>query len=277
MELEQAVRDVGVVVEEAAAADATVADAAQHAAVLAAQRPEQEAAELHGGVEPVASVEPPRGLRERREREAVPRCDRLVVAEGLGPLGAQREQPLLRRSVEIAAHDRAAVLERLEQRLIEPEFLPLRGRPGVRQPLDAVGVGVLRGGEAAPVDAHLAQQVVDCLLHDRPVALVASDDPGVEVRRGEKRVVVEHLLEVRDEPPGVHRVAVEAAADDVVEAAGRHPVERAPHHPERLGPAAPQQQLDRRRRRELRRHPEAAEGGLVVAREAALRGVEQVW
>ena len=49
----------------------------------------------------------------------------------------------------------------------------------------------------------------------------------MEVRGDEQRVVVEHLLEVRDEPALVDRVAVEAAADEVVHAAGGHRVERA--------------------------------------------------
>ena len=58
--------------------------------------------------------------------------------------------------------------------------------------------------------------------------------PGMEVRGGEQRVVVEHLLEVGDEPERVDRVAVEAAADVVVHAAGGHPVERRARHPERF-------------------------------------------
>ena len=149
VELEQPVRDVRVVVEEAAAADATVADAAQHAAVLAAQRPEQERRRA------------PRRRRASRRARAGSRPRRAPRARGRstmrspcrrGTAAAARRAARaasLRRSVELAAHDRAAVLERLEQRLVEPELLPLLGRPGVRQPLDAVGVGVLRGREAA--------------------------------------------------------------------------------------------------------------------------------
>ena len=98
MQLEQAVRDVGMVVEEAAAADATVADAPQHAAVLAAQRAEQEARRAATArVEPVVAIEPARGLGERREREPVPRRDRLVVAERLRPLASGARAAALRR------------------------------------------------------------------------------------------------------------------------------------------------------------------------------------
>ena len=99
-------------------------------------------------------------------------------------------------------------------------------RPRVRQPLDAVGVGVVRGRERAVRQRELAQHVPERLLDDLAVALAAGHDPGVEVRRDEDGVVVEHLLEVRDEPAVVDRVAVEPAADDVVEPARGHPVER---------------------------------------------------
>src|SRR6185503_12124701 len=114
VELDETVRDVRVIVEEAAAADPAVADAPQHAAVLAAERPEKEVAQPHGGLEPVVPLEAPGRLGERREREAIPRGDRLVVAKRLRSLRAQVEQARLGRSVEVTAHDRAAVLERLE-------------------------------------------------------------------------------------------------------------------------------------------------------------------
>ena len=58
------------------------------------------------------------------------------------------------------------------------------------------------------------------------MARAAGGQPAVEVGRDEQGVVVEHLLEVRDEPHGVHAVAVEPAADLVVHPAERHSVER---------------------------------------------------
>ena len=78
----------------------------------------------------------------------------------------------------------------------------------------------------------------------------------MQIRGNEQRVVVEHLLEVRHEPLLVDRVAVEAAADEVVHAAARHPVERA-LEPRSSAPRA-EQELERRRGRELRRVAEAA-------------------
>ena len=68
--------------------------------------------------------------------------------------------------------------------------------------------------------------VVERFLDDRAIPRLARHDPRVQVRGGEQRVVVEHLLEVRHEPAVVDRVAVEAAADEVVHPARRHAVER---------------------------------------------------
>ncbi len=142
-------------------------------------------------------------------------------------------------------------------------------RPRERQPFDAVRVGVLRRGEAAAIEPELAQRVLDRLLDDAPVTILAGHEPAVQVRRDEQRVVVEHLLEVRHEPLLVDGVAVEAAADEVVHAAGRHAVERAAREVER---ARAEQELDRRCGRELRRAAEAAPA-LVVLRAQHAHGL----
>ena len=170
---------------------------------------------------------------------------------GCGRSRADLEQPRAQLLVQLAAEHEAPVLERLEQLL--GRALPRRPRVG--QPLDALGVGVLRRGEAAVGQAQVAQHVLDGLLGHLAVALGAGDEPPVQVRGDEQRVVVEHLLEVRHEPALVDGVAVEAAADEVVHPAGRHRVERL-HR--RLDLPATQEQLERRGRRELRRPPEPA-------------------
>ncbi len=127
----------------------------------------------------------------------------------------------------------------------------LLGSPCVGEALDSVGVGVLRGGEAALGQQQLAQHVVERLLDDLAVALAAGHEPAVEVRGNEQRVVVEHLLEVRDEPVRVDRVAMEPAADEVVHAPGGHPVERRRSTISSL--AVTEQELEHDARRELRR------------------------
>ncbi len=81
------------------------------------QRPEQELAETPRRAKPVRPVEPPRRLCEPGEREPVPRRDRLVVETRLRALLAGREQLRAERTVQLAADDEAAVLERLQQLL----------------------------------------------------------------------------------------------------------------------------------------------------------------
>ena len=156
--------------------------------------------------------------------------------------------------VELAADDRAPVLERLRA---APAARPPRGvhvyvspsTPSVSASCD----------EAKPPSgsAQLAEHVLDGLLDDlRGSAPRRCTSQRVQVRGDEQRVVVEHLLEVRHEPALVDRVAVEAAADEVVHAARGHRVER--RASTMLELAAAQQELERRGGRELRRAAEAA-------------------
>src|SRR5207253_2134454 len=88
------------------------------------------------------------------------------------------------------------VLERKQQLLA----LDLLRRPRERQSLDAFGVSVLRGCEAATLELKLSQRVLDRLLDYAPVAVLSRHEPAMQVRRDQQRVVVEHLLEVRHKP-----------------------------------------------------------------------------
>ena len=74
-------------------------------------------------------------------------------------------------------------------------------RPGERRALDAVGVGVLAGGERA-VGASSARGACSRASPVATVAIarVAGQRPRVHVDARELGVVVEHLLEVRHEP-----------------------------------------------------------------------------
>ena len=82
----------------------------------------------------------------------------------------------------------------------------------------------------------------------------------MQVERGELRVVVEHLLEVRHQPERVHGVAREAAAELVVHPAARHLHERRVHHAPRVRVVAAaretQYELPDHRLRKLRRAAE---------------------
>ena len=98
----------------------------------------------------------------------------------------------------------------------------LGGRPDEELALLALAVGV--GGRVeAPVGVpHLPQQVVERLLHDAAVPRIAGGLEQLEVEPRDLGVVVEHLLEVRDQPARVDRVAMKPAADLVVDASVGH-------------------------------------------------------
>ena len=105
----------------------------------------------------------------------------------------------------------------------------------------------------------------------------------MRVNPGEQCVVVQHLLEVRHDPVGVHRVPGEAAPDLVIHAAPGHRVGGARHHGQRpaaaFGLAGPlgvaEQELQHHRRRELRRPAEPAALGVVVLGQRGHRLVAQ--
>ena len=110
-----------------------------------------------------------------------------------------------------------------------PERLHELGRgPGVVLALDALTVRVQGRREAALGGAQLADHEVRGLArHPLPQRAAPA---GVEPEQ--LGVVVEHLLEVRHHPAGVHRVAREAAAELVVEpAAGHRLAGRVEHRP----------------------------------------------
>jgi hypothetical protein len=94
----------------------------------------------------------------------------------------------------------------------------------------------------------------------------------VEVRAGEQRIVVEHLLEVGDDPLRVDAVAREAAADLVVHAARSHPPQRVQRH---LALAPAQEELDDRRGGKLRRAAPPAVLAVVGPAEGGHRAVER--
>jgi hypothetical protein len=164
-----------------------------------------------------------------------------------------------------------------EVRVLAEQRLDLRAGPDVEAPLHTLAVGVQRAGEAA-ADAlvrgrhHLAQDPGHRLPHPLLVERLARLLPDERQHVDQRRVVVEHLFEVRDEPLVVHRIAREAAAQMVVDAALAHLGERVRHRrPERLAPRvepAPPEEFHDPHLRELRRLADAAPGRVDLAQQA---------
>ena len=125
----------------------------------------------------------------------------------------------------------------------------LRGGPGVGLALDAVGVGVERGGETALGGDQVAEQERGRLVGHAQGERRAADPVQVRVAAEQQRVVVEHLLEVRHHPARVDAVAGEPARELVVHPAAGHPLAGQLGHLQRGGRAralvVAQQELQR--------------------------------
>src|SRR5258708_23752439 len=67
-------------------------------------------------------------------------------------------------------------------------------------------VGIERGIETAVRRSHLAAYPLDRIVDDVAHLFVVSRLPEMRSESHEQRVVVEHLLEVRHQPLGVHRI-----------------------------------------------------------------------
>ena len=245
---------------------------------------EQELGALGGGRQVWLVSEDGAGFRQRRDHQRVPGRQLLVVGPGPDALGAHAVELALdlRQSLGLGAAplEYQAVLElaRLEVRdrvvvQVTERVAQLGLRPDVELALHALGVGVERGIEPPVGRAHLTQRPVERLAANAAQPRLARHLPAVQVRAREQRVVVEHLLEVRDGPGRVDRVAGEAAPDLVVDPAAGH---RAQRRQRCLALAPHQQELDRRGHRELRRAAKAAVARIDRSEQAADRAGEQL-
>ncbi len=248
------------------------------------------------------------GLGEGRQRQAVPGGEDLVVLARGHALGARGEELLARRlhallerlgrPAEPVRHflgglrppQRArAVLEvpgvrhaepdrRLGTQLVAQHGRQLARRPDVVAALLALRVRV-QGARQAPLGrAHLLRHPQARLPRRAGEGRVSREQVGLQVERRQERVVVEHLLEVGDEPLLVGAVAREAAGQVVPDPAPSHAVEgvrdHVEHHVLARAPVVAQHQPAVRRVRELRRPGEPAPLGVETRGERLQRGVE---
>ena len=140
-----------------------------------------------------------------------------------------------------------------------------------------VRLGVDRREEASLGPRHLAQHEIEREARHPVEARPRRERRGLGVEPGERRVVVEHLLEVRHEPRFVGRVPVEAAGQLVHQPAAGHPVERRDQHLARLVVGrALEEEEEVRGRRELGRRSEAAPLGVEPGREPLPHGVHEL-
>ena len=272
---------------------------AQQAPLPVAQLAQDEVRRIAGRVQEARLFQGRAGLGQGGDGQRVPGGQALVVQPGPDALSPGLVEPAADAgqvrgllvaagedgpALEVAARPDAEVCGR-RLGVVGPQHLTeLVGRPHVEQALLALGVGVQGRHEAPLGPAQLGEHPVQRLRADPAQQIVARDLPPVQVGPRQQRVVVEHLLEVRDHPPRVHRVAREPAPDLVVHAAAGHGPERVQAHLQDAfagqgiralsRAAAREQELDRRGGRELGRAPEAAVLGVVDPAQPLDRGVQ---
>src|SRR5207245_757197 len=90
----------------------------------------------------------------------------------------------------------------------------------------ARAVRVPARSECAAWHAHVAQEKLERVEGDVAVVRVAEGDRRLEIEGRELGIVVKHLLEVRDGPGGLRRIAKETSRHVVVNASLVDRVER---------------------------------------------------
>ena len=170
---------------------------------------------------------------------------------------------------------------RAEQRLdlgplpeVERSFFLVLGVGGVGR-----AVGVLRRVEPAPGRLQIALDVVEDVERRVDEEEIAAQQMGLEQGGDELSLVVEHLLEVRHPPVGVHRVPMQPAAEVVVDAARPHLAQAVERHLERLAVAGSrvvaQQEPEHRRSRELGRLTEPSLPRIPARSQLPERAIER--
>ena len=251
----------------------------------------------HRRLDVPALAEHPPGLGERADRHPVPGREHLVVGRGVDPSargartvvispprGRARDRRARARARRPPRRAAVAATARWSPPSSRPGSRRTRSRPPRRPPRRARPTTRRRTGprrprcprpgtrRTRPADAGSRGAGSRRSGSRRCGSGRSRDLPRVHVEAEQERVVVEHLLEVRDEPSLVGRVAVEPAAELVVHAAAGHPVERRRDELERVRRAPqlhPQAELQRHRLRELRRPPNPPQRGSNAARSPA--------
>ena len=245
---------------------------AQQPALRVAHLAQQELRAPDGRLEIAGLLQRRAGVGECADHQRVPARQALVVKPGSRPIGAHLQQS--------RAHPLALLRRRARAPMPGARSAPARDG-GDRRSFPARWLRARRSPRQRPRPARRAARGASThrsgplRLRSRRPARRRRRPPGPRISRsaqssvsrhtsarrasslgletmkigaGEQRVVVEHLLEVRNRPGRVHAVAGEAAAELVVDAAACHRAQGVQRH---IALPAAQQELDHGRLREL--------------------------
>ena len=157
-------------------------------------------------------------------QQSGPTCCQLPLGLLVGALGPART---VENVLSFPIAFRRDVVEAFEQAgTLAEQSVDFGFQPDVKFPLLMLAVGIEAACEAAFPGHHLAadpsERLIDPLSIQRALRLLPNHGQQID----ELGVVIEHLLEMRDEPARIGRVAGEPAAEMIVNAALGHRVER---------------------------------------------------
>ncbi len=167
----------------------------------------------------------------------------------------------------------------------QPRFLAvhcrcqLLGCPDIEGALGVLGlvrgdqaVGILRGEKGPLGVTQIAKNVVQGVAGQPAITFVSRGLPCLKIVACDLCLIVEHFLEMGDEPAFVDRVAMKASADVIVNATTRHALQRLRRHVDRFGTSFRTRTLDRRAAEQEGQHRCA--GKFQCAAEAAMVRIE---
>ena len=102
--------------------------------------------------------------------------------------------------------------------------------PDIELPFLSLTVGIFRRVERALRGSHVSQDIGKDLLGHRGVPLFSRGLVGFKIGNGQHGLVIEHLLEVGNQPAGVRGIAVKPETHVIIDASARHGVQGRFHH-----------------------------------------------
>ena len=108
--------------------------------------------------------------------------------------------------------------------------LDLRRRPNEILSFDPFRVRIRRGIKPSGRVGHLPENIIKHFRRDLAIGGLLGHLIGFQIGPGQEGIVVEHLLEMRNQPTLVGRVPREPSSDMIVESPGRHRIKRACDH-----------------------------------------------
>src|SRR5215510_759873 len=83
-------------------------------------------------------------------------------------------------------------------------------------------VGILRRKERPVRMRELTMYKLQCFFHNFTKSILFGESPSIEVDPHQLRVVIEHLLEMGNQPLAIHGVSMEPATEMIVDPSGCH-------------------------------------------------------